>query len=105
MTDLNEMWQELERYQPYAEKRGFGAEWLRMCRERTEKAAHVAADAAGDAARAAAWYAAWAAEAAVAAARAARDARAEWAAAAAARDAALSVTSRKIRKAIEKEQT
>ena len=43
MTDLNEMWQELERYQPFADKRGFGEAWKRMCEERTEKAAYAAA--------------------------------------------------------------
>ena len=50
MTDLNEMWTELERYQPYADRRGFGDEWLRMTTERTEEAARVAWDAAYSAA-------------------------------------------------------
>lgn len=39
MTDLTEMWAELEKYQPYAEKHGFGRVWKRMCVERTSKAA------------------------------------------------------------------
>lgn len=46
MTDLNEMWEALAQYQPYAEKRGFGAEWRTMCKERTEKAARAAKEAA-----------------------------------------------------------
>ena len=25
---MNEMWEALERYQPYAEQHGFGAEWV-----------------------------------------------------------------------------
>lgn len=40
--NLEPMWATLEKYQPYAEKRGFGAEWLRMTTERTEKAAVAA---------------------------------------------------------------
>lgn len=55
MTDLNEMWTELERYQPYAERHGFGDAWLRMTTERTEEAACAATYAA---ARATAWAAA-----------------------------------------------
>jgi hypothetical protein len=39
MSDLDEMWQELARYQPYADRRGLGDSWRRMCEERTEKAA------------------------------------------------------------------
>jgi len=46
MTDLNEMWEELARYQSYADKRGFGAEWKQMCEERTEKTARAAKGAA-----------------------------------------------------------
>ena len=42
MNSLEEMWQELERYQPYADKRGFGAEWKQMTTERTEEAARAA---------------------------------------------------------------
>ena len=62
MTDLNEMWAELERYQPYADKRGFGDAWKRMCEERTDYAAYVAAYAASRSNRADRWLAADAAE-------------------------------------------
>ena len=58
MTDLNEMWQELERYQPFADKRGFGETWKRMTTERTKKAAWAAWAAAASSARAAAEWAA-----------------------------------------------
>lgn len=44
--NLTEMWAALERYQPHADKHGFGAEWLRMTTERTEQAASDAARAA-----------------------------------------------------------
>ena len=57
MTDLNKMWQELERYQPYADRRGFGEAWLRMTTERTQDAAWAALAAAAEAA-AAGWVAA-----------------------------------------------
>ena len=46
MPDLNEMWTELAMYLQYAERRGFGAKWLRMTRGRTEKEARAAAGAA-----------------------------------------------------------
>ena len=69
---MNEMWEALERYQPYADKHGFGPQWLKMTTERTAEAAR-AAWAAGVA------RAAWAAEAA---AWAAEEAKAEDAAAA-----------------------
>lgn len=46
MTDLNEMWEALAQYQPYADKRGFGDEWRRMTTKRTVSAAVVALDAA-----------------------------------------------------------
>lgn len=46
MTDLDEMWRELERYQPYAEKHGFGDAWKRMTTERTQDAAFAASAAA-----------------------------------------------------------
>jgi len=35
---LEEMWQRLAQHQPYADKRGYGPEWARMCEERTEAA-------------------------------------------------------------------
>ena len=62
---MNEMWTTLERYQPYAEKRGFGNTWLKMTTERTVDAAWaawLAADTA-DAADIAVWAAAAAADA------------------------------------------
>ena len=100
MTDLNEMWAELAKYQPYADKHGFGAEWRRMCEERTESAAwaaraaaRVAWDAAWDAAAFAAAMAA--AEAAEAACLAFAEKAAEW------KKYAITY----IHKAIEKEQT
>lgn len=43
MSDLNEMWQELEQYQPYARRHGFGDVWRRMTTERTVDAACFAA--------------------------------------------------------------
>jgi hypothetical protein len=61
MTDLTEMWEALARYQPYADRHGFGAEWLRMTTKRTKDAALDAA---------------WASRVTVFAARAARAARA-----------------------------
>jgi hypothetical protein len=61
MTDrdeyMTEMWIALERYQPYANTRGFGAEWKRMTTEHTEEAAWEAAREAVSAGEAA-WYAA-----------------------------------------------
>lgn len=36
---LAEMWQELERYQPFADRRGFGEVWRQMTSERTVDAA------------------------------------------------------------------
>lgn len=58
---MNEMWEALERYQPYAEQHGFGAEWLKMTTERTEEAAWEArARASQQASGQAAWLAWWA---------------------------------------------
>lgn len=98
MTDLTEMWEALGQYQPYADKHGFGEEWRRMCKERTESAAWAAAwaaakDAAEAAAEAAAAFAA--AEAAEAACLAFAEKAAEW------KKYAITY----IRKAIAKEQT
>lgn len=62
--NLDQMWEELARYQPYAEKRGFGPEWLRMTTDKTSKAALGAELAASDVetaeelAATAAWWAA-----------------------------------------------
>jgi hypothetical protein len=36
---LDEMWERLAQYQSYADKRGYGSEWARMCEERTQDAA------------------------------------------------------------------
>jgi hypothetical protein len=47
---LKKMWTAMEAYQPFADKRGFGKEWRRMCEKRTEDASFAAgwaADAAG----------------------------------------------------------
>jgi len=52
--NLEEMWQRLAQHQPYADRRGYGPEWARMCEDRTEAAAREAAWAAADAAWAAA---------------------------------------------------
>ena len=49
MTELEKMWTRLEAHQPTADKLGYGAEWTRMCRLKTEEA------------KVAAWEAAWAA--------------------------------------------
>ena len=58
MSNLNEMWEALAQYQPYADRRGFGNEWRKMTTERTKKAAYIATDAAaGQAEDAAAWAA------------------------------------------------
>lgn len=39
MSNLNEMWVALTKFQPYADKLGFGAEWRTMCTERTIESA------------------------------------------------------------------
>ena len=62
MTTLDEMWRRLIKHQPYADKYGYGATWMVMCKTRKRRAAWDAADAAWDAADAA--YAAYAAYAA-----------------------------------------
>ncbi len=78
MNDLDEMWARLEEYQPIADERGYGAEWRRMCRKRTPRAAKWVAKAA---AATGAADAAWAARAAAAAVGASWDAAdAAWAA-------------------------
>jgi hypothetical protein len=43
---LDEMWQRLAQHQPYADERGYGEAWAKMCRERTPEAALDAARAA-----------------------------------------------------------
>lgn len=44
MSNLDEMWQELARYQLYADRRKFGLAWHRMTTKRTKEAAQNAAD-------------------------------------------------------------
>ena len=85
---MNDMWTALERYQPFADRHGFGAEWRRMTTERTPDAAKAAA----------AWaaYAARRAEDAAWAVRRAEDAA--WAAARGAPDAAIEHINRAIAK-------
>jgi hypothetical protein len=84
------MWERLAQHQSYADKRGYGPEWARMCEERTPEAADAAQRAAANAAeeRAAA-AAAWAMHSADAAnsAAAADAADVAWAAAMWAADA------------------
>lgn len=80
MSTLDEMWQELARYQPYTDRHGFGEAWKRMTTERTQDAAFAAsAWAAAAEAAAATWGPAFAAAAAEAAAWAAAWAAAEFA--------------------------
>jgi len=55
MSDLDEMWERFEEYQPTADRRGYGAEWRRMCQERTPRAAKAVRDAAYWVARDAEW--------------------------------------------------
>ena len=78
--NINDMWERLTTHQPYADAKGYGPDWARMCAARTAEAAWVAAWAA-EAALASA-LAAWAAEAAALAASLAADALAaeavEW---------------------------
>ena len=39
MTTLDEMWQRLTEHQPYADKYGYGPEWMIMCKTRKRRAA------------------------------------------------------------------
>ena len=51
---LEEMWTRLAQHQPFADERGYGEAWAKMCAERTEAAvltANAAAIAARDLAR------------------------------------------------------
>lgn len=73
---INDMWNRLAQHQPYADERGYGPAWAKMCAERTSDAASKAEEAAAMSAWAAAADAAWAAEqAAEAAEEAARAAK------------------------------
>jgi hypothetical protein len=72
-TLIDQMWEKFAEHQPFADERGYGEAWRRMCEERTEEAADAAFSAAWDVARttetevtedavdAAAYAAAWAA--------------------------------------------
>ena len=42
MTTLDQMWERLAEHQPFADERGCGPEWKRMCEERTLVAATAA---------------------------------------------------------------
>ena len=62
LMTLEDMWQRLERHQPFADRRGYGEAWAKMCRERTQDTAAAAAKvawtvrpAAPEAAKAALW--------------------------------------------------
>jgi len=44
--DIEKMWERLAQYQPFADKRGYGSEWARMCEQRTQDAAWEAGEAA-----------------------------------------------------------
>ena len=72
---IDQMWERLAQHQPFADQRGYGEAWARMCEEKTPEAAW-AAEAAALAADADA-DAAWAAAAVAAAVRAAKTA-VEW---------------------------
>lgn len=39
MTDLDEMWARLGEHQSFADERGYGREWRKMCEQRTKIAA------------------------------------------------------------------
>ena len=40
--NIDQMWERLAQHQPYADARGYGPEWARMCAERTPDAAWTA---------------------------------------------------------------
>jgi hypothetical protein len=44
MTDLNAMWEALEKYQQFADADGHGESWRVMCEKQTEKAAWAVAE-------------------------------------------------------------
>lgn len=73
--NLDEMWNRLAQHQPYANQRGYGEAWERMCKARTPDAAAAVEWAAAEAGEAAAR----AADAAWVAARAAEAVEAAWA--------------------------
>ena len=59
--NINDMWERLAQHQPYADQRGYGPEWAKMCAERTKDAAKAARAAANAALAVDAQYATWAA--------------------------------------------
>ena len=62
---LDEMWERLAQHQSYADQKGYGEAWAKMCAERTQEASLAAGLAAGATASAAAgtaWSALRAAE-------------------------------------------
>lgn len=77
---IDQMWERLTAHQPYADARGYGPEWARMCEERTPEAAMAAGYAAANEAEEGAWAlpAAWAAWAAWATTRGATDEATRW---------------------------
>jgi hypothetical protein len=42
---IEQMWERLAQHQPFADERGYGEAWRRMCEERTEEAAWTATEA------------------------------------------------------------
>lgn len=44
--NLEEMWARLAQHQPFADRRGYGPEWAKMCEQRTQDAAAAAESAA-----------------------------------------------------------
>ncbi len=46
---IDQMWERLAQHQPYADQRGYGEAWARMCEERTADAAWAASNAAAEA--------------------------------------------------------
>lgn len=65
--NIDQMWERLAAHQPYADQRGYGEAWARMCAERTKDAAKAARAVASTAGAADAQYATWAAAEATAA--------------------------------------
>ena len=63
MNIMTDMWTRLEAHQPVADTQGYGAEWRRMCEQRTATSAELAHYAAREVTWAAAWAAHRAAEA------------------------------------------
>jgi hypothetical protein len=43
MTTIDQMWKRFEQHQPFADERGYGKAWRKMCEERTEDAMRLTA--------------------------------------------------------------